>query len=436
MLVRVEELRAHIVKLDTEIVLQRKLLRELKNDRTVARRQLNELIDPVARLPLEISSGIFLHCAANRGVFHASTLFMSICSTWAVIALSTPALWTTVHIDFPCAKGLRELLPLWFQRAGNHPMSVSMSLRGPSNKWDHSVSDIIWRHGGQLKRLEMTDHGRKPDCPDDSVDDDDIYIEDYRNDYSNMDFLGTAIPAPLLLLETLIIRALDSSRLFLGAQVLELLSLAPNIVECLPSGTERLADIPEPYVLPKLRRLMLGERDEGEAEILYGLSLPALEALSLPMRSIYHNNFLDFFRRSAPPLRNLALGWKYHRSMEFPLLHECFRVIPRLARFTLWRPDSQLVAELFAALADSQSLLPRLSGLTVIMGHAERWVPSQVISDSAWRILLGVVSTRRIQLHIVPIELPSVDVMAAFRQLVDDGLDIYIGTEEHNCLVS
>ncbi|KAJ6558198.1 hypothetical protein B0H19DRAFT_1235139 [Mycena capillaripes] len=59
---RIEELRARIVKLSEEINLQKELLRKLERDKSLVQRQLNVSLDPMARLPLEISSEILLEC--------------------------------------------------------------------------------------------------------------------------------------------------------------------------------------------------------------------------------------------------------------------------------------------------------------------------------------------------------------------------------------
>jgi hypothetical protein len=108
-----KELRAQIVKLDTEIDLQRELLRKLERDRSLAQRHINNLLDPVALLPLEISSEIFLETLApfpEPGALRGPMLLLGICNAWTDIALATPALWNTIHIVFPCAQDLKENL--------------------------------------------------------------------------------------------------------------------------------------------------------------------------------------------------------------------------------------------------------------------------------------------------------------------------------------
>ncbi|KAJ7302081.1 hypothetical protein DFH08DRAFT_906008 [Mycena albidolilacea] len=141
-----ESLRARIEEISSEIDLQKELLRKLERDRSVAQRQLNSVVDPVARLPLEISSEIFLQyldlfsTAEERG---ARQLLLNICNTWTTIALSSPALWSTIEIQFPGQpRGLPIVLPMWFERAANRP--VSLFLYGDLSILDHPVSTIIW----------------------------------------------------------------------------------------------------------------------------------------------------------------------------------------------------------------------------------------------------------------------------------------------------
>ncbi|KAJ7315373.1 hypothetical protein DFH08DRAFT_715598, partial [Mycena albidolilacea] len=91
-----KELRARIVKLETEIERQKKLLTNLECDKKPAQRQLNAVLDPVARLPLEISSEIFVLSRTafpEPGAMHIPMLLLNVCNAWSNIALSTPTLW-------------------------------------------------------------------------------------------------------------------------------------------------------------------------------------------------------------------------------------------------------------------------------------------------------------------------------------------------------
>jgi hypothetical protein len=157
----VKELRARIEKISDEIELQKKFLAKLLSDKSLVQRQLNAVLDPVARLPPEISSDIFPHCLspvpaldlppsdARGGPDPYLILLLTVCNAWTTMALSTPDLWTAIDIIFPCAEGFPEILETWLQRARNRPLSIS--LRG--NFDDPSVPviyAIIWKHGQQL----------------------------------------------------------------------------------------------------------------------------------------------------------------------------------------------------------------------------------------------------------------------------------------------
>ncbi|KAJ7825546.1 hypothetical protein B0H14DRAFT_3468439 [Mycena olivaceomarginata] len=57
----IRELRVRIDELSREIDLQKELMTKLEKDKSLVQHRLNAVVDPVARLPLEISSQIFLH---------------------------------------------------------------------------------------------------------------------------------------------------------------------------------------------------------------------------------------------------------------------------------------------------------------------------------------------------------------------------------------
>jgi hypothetical protein len=150
----IQELHEHILKLSTKINLKQEIVRKLERDKSLLQQQLNTILDPVARLPLKISSEIFLQSlpavAELRGS-HAPMLLLNICNTWTNIALSTLALWMAINIIFPCAKGFHKVLPNCLQRAGIHPLLIS--LRG--QYCDRGITSAIWRRSQQLKHLDI-----------------------------------------------------------------------------------------------------------------------------------------------------------------------------------------------------------------------------------------------------------------------------------------
>ncbi|KAF7361516.1 hypothetical protein MSAN_01185200 [Mycena sanguinolenta] len=422
-----QELRQRIQHLSSQIELHKKLLKELERDKILAHRQLNAVLDPIARLPLEISSGIFLQSLPTfpkHGESHVPMLLLNICSTWSAIALSTPDLWTAIQIEFPCTENLAELLPIWFQRARNRPLSVL--LRGDlSGRWNPSVSAVIWRHGAWLKHLELSF--------DNWADDD----EDAEYGSIPFDIFGNTTPEPLLLLETLTICGLPPGHpthgqllreLFYPSRILKPLCLAPNIVECIFDNVpvvDSFHETPdsEGLLIPTLRRLRfesLGIAPQADVEILNYLSLPALEVLSVPMRVVSSGDLVRFLKRSAPPLRQLVLGMVWgHDPSE---LHQCLCLVPTLERFEMWW-NTQIMDQLLAALTASPSLLPNLCNLTVHTGID--------IPDSAWWALVHTVSINRIHLHLLGERYPAppADVLAASRELVDAGAEINMGVD-------
>ncbi|KAJ7439112.1 hypothetical protein FB451DRAFT_979873, partial [Mycena latifolia] len=84
-------------ELDSAIEAQKQVLATLEHTRTAVRRQLNGLCDPMTRLPIELSSEIFMRCLStpihNPRQSSAPLLLLNICNSWTNIAVSTAALW-------------------------------------------------------------------------------------------------------------------------------------------------------------------------------------------------------------------------------------------------------------------------------------------------------------------------------------------------------
>ncbi|KAJ7301841.1 hypothetical protein DFH08DRAFT_794879 [Mycena albidolilacea] len=339
------ELRAHIAKLDTEIDLQRELLKKLERDRSLTQRRLNSILDPLALLPLEISSEIFLQTLApfpEPGILHAPMLLLNICNAWTNIALATPALWDAIHIVFPCARDLEKILPIWLERAQHRPLSVS--LRGT---FTHDVVDIIWAQGQRLKHLEISEP-----------------LAQYAEGEVTELWEGTG-PGPLLSLETLIMRGMDVDYVISPRHTVDLLRSAPNLTECLFHNSEIVPDVDttEILVLPKLRRLMFGEvgtRPSSGQDLLSHLWLPALETLGSDESS---DNLFSFLSRSSPPLVELVLGtgWDFGPSAQY------LGILRHLRRLGVWYPRCHSVEQFFVVLAESPFLLLRLDTLVMHM---------------------------------------------------------------------
>ncbi|KAJ6558225.1 hypothetical protein B0H19DRAFT_1235159 [Mycena capillaripes] len=420
----VQELQARIAKLSDEINLQKdsELLKKLEHDKSLVQRQLNAVFDPVARLSLEISSQIFLQSLPLLPAPDPSNvpmLLLNVCSAWTDIALSTPGLWTAIKITLSCAERFKDRVHVWLQRAGNRPLSISFV--GPRSM-DQSIMGIIWEYEQQLKHLEI--------C---------YEKEDDEDSGGFPEFLGGRSPGLMPSLETLKIRASDDEREGYGhfaPQILEVLRLAPNLIEFVFDNIQYVVDVDttvEKLALPGLRRLIFGGGYEtypnSNGALFSCLTLPALETLSLSLHKNSSDNVFDFLKCSSPPLKQLGMRDASRGGLDFVELQECFYLIPTLTDLTVWEPRMGFMAGLCAALADSLSLLPNLHILKIV----DLYCLTDRNADSLWKTLLRVLSSRRTQLRIVHIELENLsmksaaDALVEFRDLVADGMQIYIG---------
>ncbi|KAJ7509531.1 hypothetical protein B0H11DRAFT_2269964 [Mycena galericulata] len=428
----VYELEARIEKLSADIARQKEILTDLEKSKSLVQRQLNAVRDPMARLPLEISSDIFFRCLPpfpQHGVQHFPMLFLNICNAWTDIALSIPALWASIRIIFPRAKKFPELLTTWLQRAHNHPLSVSLFNTSDDS---HGVAPIIWQYGWRLKHLELCNE------QEDSYEEDPIAVD-----------LLESNPGPLPLLETLRIRFLPNDFPadypgYRGLQILELLRLAPNLVECTFEDVlpiYGLDSTDEALVLPNLRQLSFGsgaENDDHDSDdrILRCLTIPGLESLSVSMLETSSGDLLSFLQRSSPPLRELVVGGGLDTDDQFDGLDECLRLVPTLTRLEFWRwPAAHNLEELFAA--SPSEFLPNLCSLAIRIYLA--------VSDLGvwWETLLRVLTARRTQIQTVRIVCGSgltstsqivANIPAGFRELVAGGMKIYIGQDAQSLI--
>ncbi|KAJ7924453.1 hypothetical protein B0H13DRAFT_1706754, partial [Mycena leptocephala] len=246
----VEEIQARIAQLSVDIEMQRELLRQLENSKISAQRQLNAIRDPVARLPLEISSEIFLRCLPpfrpTPGARSLPMLLLNVCSAWTHIALFTPALWASIDLEFPGV----EILQLWLDRAQRRTLSISLR-----RSLGNGVSSILRKYAEQIKQLEL-------------------YEE-------NVDVASLSFDLPCLEILTFGSPDYDPEDLYALSlpPIMGLLSLAPNLVECtfLNIAIDLSMATESKMILPSLRCLkfgVLGQGNHGGDDSLLHLSLP------------------------------------------------------------------------------------------------------------------------------------------------------------------
>ncbi|KAJ7457854.1 hypothetical protein FB451DRAFT_589538 [Mycena latifolia] len=133
--------------LDDEIADLQKALGKLMEERD----RLNAYVDahqallsPVRRLPLDIIQEIFVACLpmyrnCAMSAMEAPVLLGRICSSWRTISLSTPRLWSKLHIvdpRFPFESSpslveekleqIVEATSVWLRRSGQRALSISL----------------------------------------------------------------------------------------------------------------------------------------------------------------------------------------------------------------------------------------------------------------------------------------------------------------------
>ncbi|KAF7326443.1 hypothetical protein MSAN_02513100 [Mycena sanguinolenta] len=398
----VEELQTRIAKLSAEIQTQKEVLRQLEESKCTAQRELNAMRDPVARLPLELSSKIFLRClpsSPSPSKPHAAPiLLMKICRAWTDVALATPALWAVIDLRHSRV----DVLQSWLHRARRCLLSITLHKR-----LNADASAVFGQHAPQLKHLTLCEPGS--------------YV------HLSMSFpcLQTiTFGSQKTLLASLQTNILNEWKL---GDVAGLLRLAPKLVRCclrnapLDSWDPDSGSDDSTLILPNLRCLEFGSHGGRVGkELIRRLTLPALETLRIPLELGPFADLSLFLRRSLPPLRTLVfLGGQSTEVGEY------LRLVPSLTHFE-WLASSGAF-EFFTALADSESLLPNLRSLNV-------WGRSFNRISAFHPTLLRMLWARHprlVRFHLFGEQpKPDAETLVGFRQLVAEGMEIVIGEQK------
>ncbi|KAJ6525086.1 hypothetical protein DFH09DRAFT_175897 [Mycena vulgaris] len=410
----IAELHACIDQLSADIIWQKEVLKHLESRKSTAQRQLNVILDPVARLPHEISSEIFVQCLPARPGPQASDaplVFLNICNTWTDIALSTPALWAAIHLDGRPVSDQSSLLDAWLERAGSRPISISLPTNLPAD-----MAAVIARHADNLQDLRM-------------IQEDDVTA------------LITSA-GPFVCLTTLAMSGFPeegTSPSRTTRSTMELLRASPNLVECTFDRMFYEDDhdhhaTAEVLVLPDMEHLKFAKYPGSfsSERILDYISTPRLQTLHFPSYSLAFEGLSRFLKRSSPPLQKLVLGcrvpgrWCGWTAKE---MEKCLSLLPELTHLEVYQPWNATADNIFTILADSPRIVPKLSSFTL-----RRFHPTTL----CFQKLLAGLSVRHKQINSVRLQFhsdsepPAEEVCVALRRFVADGISIQIGTEERN----
>jgi hypothetical protein len=161
-----ESLKAPLNELEeveAEIQRLRKLMKAMKAKRQGIQKIINDhniILAPARRLPPDVLHEIFFHCLPTRHnpimKYSESPLLLTrICNSWRAIALSSPRIWSKIHIPLPGDPSLSEsctgiitdeprlsnrrqrfarvlqlrcdIVRRWLSRAGTCPLSLSIT---------------------------------------------------------------------------------------------------------------------------------------------------------------------------------------------------------------------------------------------------------------------------------------------------------------------
>ncbi|KAJ7609617.1 hypothetical protein FB45DRAFT_943864 [Roridomyces roridus] len=418
MTMSIQDLEARIEELSSDIERQREILRKLEHDRSLVQRQLNAARDPVAQLPLEISSEIFLQCLPPQPIPEADqapVLLLNVCTTWSDIALSTPVLWHKLcipeELESLNAEAFMAGMERWLHRAGTHLLDITME-----RPLDSVVASLIRCYSSRLQRL-------------------DICVCSSGEEFENPNLFDiTQLEPRLPFLRTLIFRPTPSDRYqgtFPAPPIFHLLRGAPELTELSVKALSVLdaADgiWTAEVVLPNLQRFEYGyEPPVAEGALKY-LTAPRLEFLSLSTAE--EPSVVTFLKRSSPPLREVIID--YGPPVSQTAFTEFLSHLPSVTRLKIGHLSGAAAESFFDILVETGSgALPSLQTLELYsMGDWSDW--SLVLRAlSARRSGLRSVNLSHFSRHLaVPWSLDA-QFRGEFGQLVADGMEIYIQSEE------
>ncbi|KAJ7191779.1 hypothetical protein GGX14DRAFT_380761, partial [Mycena pura] len=121
---------------------------------------------PALTLPNELTTRIFLHCLPPHGRVRPNPktgplLVAQICRHWRAVALSFPALWASIVLEFhssiaePVINRRTALVGLWLSRASRSPLSITINASLPG-RLPAGICSLIKSLSAQWGRLELT----------------------------------------------------------------------------------------------------------------------------------------------------------------------------------------------------------------------------------------------------------------------------------------
>ncbi|KAK7022456.1 hypothetical protein R3P38DRAFT_1118827 [Favolaschia claudopus] len=416
------ELQKEIAALSSEIEAQKAILDDLIGRRSRAQRNLNAVLDPMARLPLELQSKIFVHClcsyedegASRPDPKLAPMLVSNVCQLWRDIALSTPELWTHLRMEgSPRGENHSQFYEIWLERSG--PLPVSLTLASTSVLAE-GVKHVIDRSARRVEEFSL------------------LLSAGPRSRGDRMPLL------PFQSLKKLVIVVGDQNPF--NMHWIDLMRMSPGLLHCtFVAQFSHLVDVNggkfECFTLAALKELRLKERpsmfpvEVNPTNLLRYITLPALERLHIrgSITPDAVTDFSAFILRSSPPLRSLVI--ESITAVSTPSA-DYLSAAPTLETLTLSTGDWASVLE---RLATTPAFLPHLQHLTC----SQSWMLTRDDFEVVVRMFnVRSLRTFRLNFLFVPATFggsadpPDEDILVELRRIRDSGVDIYIGDKEQN----
>lgn len=153
---QLQEIRRYLVKpeerlqrLEAEIARMRAIVEGLESEHSKLKEFVDlhrALLSPIRRMAPELLQEMFVRCLPTTrncvmDATEAPLLLIRICSNWRQIALSTPEVWSSLHISIPRKRSLEPTnsrMPYilqkaqdWLARSGTCPLSISLYIYEP-----------------------------------------------------------------------------------------------------------------------------------------------------------------------------------------------------------------------------------------------------------------------------------------------------------------
>ncbi|KAJ7607214.1 hypothetical protein FB45DRAFT_1011442 [Roridomyces roridus] len=420
--------------------------------------ELEKRIDPVSKLPLEITTAIFILCLPKSSFpapapSSAPMLLPNVCRSWKATALSIPQLWSSMRLNTEMSVNFGSLVALWIARAQSMPLSIS--LHGDLTSMKPSLRAIIDQHfPTHVQNLELyISKGRQ--------------LDKLKGPFASLRILTLGQDDPASFLVHCSCGEEHDGDGFFGRDArpcVKFLSAAPNLVELAMDRIffnlpfKSISTSSQLTTHSSLKRLFLGgfgydaKRPEPishcSVQILQYLTLPSLERLvifSLASPSEVEPLFA-FLERSSASLHSLSIGF----DLPFPI-ERLLRLIPNIKELDLnvqWSDTAdEFVRSLMTALHSNYSLnlVPNLGRLMIRGPQLEPETYEDVLEALSARRGHGSLHSfkfiwvprdrRQFNVNLDEVlmkKAPSAHVLEAMRQLVVEGMEIHVGLKDRN----